>query len=550
VLIDRGRIDPRNALEAFDTAVAPLPGVTPRKGAVGRITDATSIIRAVNGQRRRLTRAQRAVVDRVLKPDPQATEAAIGAAEKAAWVALTTEARQRLLAHGYPISHPVALSFPTSNLSGATIASGYEYPGWLDPSHGTPGRCEISITPLGRADVLGERRNTIAHELFHCAQDEHHATLAAANAGPQWLLEGSAEWAGDQVAKEWNGTDLADGVWGNWLSHPNLDLGARDYDAVGFWSLLQQTGVDVFALLHNVLRAGEGGDAPAYASATGAAPGAFYDTWGPGFIRLLSLGPAWELTGPGIFASKPPEATIGNGSARSFSAAARGARGVRLRLQADIVTISANVKHGLMNVPDGQFPLGSGLICTNPDGCTCPDGKPLDARRVPKGPMFIGWQAGIVSVVGSSLSTECKKEGKGGAGPGAAGIMLFQGSVGKGRQEVARFRSGSCSVSRGEFRATAKSGAYKLLVIIPHFRGFHRYTLHYQSSEPFFVVYGPHGPFSNVYFPGGTPPSAGGAINFSSGGGLMGLGFIDTFNNNSSDDVLPAGVMACAYPRR
>jgi hypothetical protein len=48
LFIDRhGRIDPRNALEAFDLKVARLPGVKPRRGAVGHLEDATGIVAAV-----------------------------------------------------------------------------------------------------------------------------------------------------------------------------------------------------------------------------------------------------------------------------------------------------------------------------------------------------------------------------------------------------------------------------------------------------------------------------------------------------------------------
>src|SRR2546421_143129 len=74
VLIDsRGRIDPRNALEAFDIALARLPGIKPRKGAVGKVYDATSIVQAVSAQRKQLTGGQRAGFPPVLKPEPTHT---------------------------------------------------------------------------------------------------------------------------------------------------------------------------------------------------------------------------------------------------------------------------------------------------------------------------------------------------------------------------------------------------------------------------------------------------------------------------------------------
>jgi hypothetical protein len=128
---------------------------------------------------------------------------------------------------------------------------------------------------------------------------------------------------------------------------------------------------------------------------------------------------------------------------------------------------------------------------------------------------------------------------------------MFQSSVGEGKSIVAIFRSGSCRVSGGSFHASTTAGGYRLTATIRNFRGFgHRYTLRYRSSDPSFVVSGPHGPFTNAYFPGGTPPPGGGAIAFGPRGSTMSIGFISAFNAGGSDGVLFAGGMTCRYPRR
>ena len=557
IVNSRGQIDPRNALEAFDAAVSPLPGVTPRKGAVGEVLDATSVIRAVARQRNRLTLAQRAVLDRVLEPDPEASAAAISPAEKASWVALTNESKTRLAAHGYPINHTISLSFPTSSVepvSGKT-AVGYAWPGWLDPTQGIPGTCTVWITPLGRADPLEERRNTITHELFHCAQFEHYASPAEMDNVPQWVVEGGAEWAGTQVAEEWNGKHVDDDLWAGWLVNPQNNLDKREYSAIGFFALLQQHGIDVFQRMHAVLKGGaSGGQAGAYTAATAGAETAM-KAWGPGYLLDQSIGALWHLTGAGLIKTPQPHFTVGNGSTYTRATAEHAGIGVRLDLQADVVTVSPVVARGLMLGPDGEVPLRSALFCTKPGGCEC-EGDSLGAKQVPKGTgLPIGWMNGLVVAQGRSLDAECKKRGKGGkdtgGGGNGVGITMFQSSVNEGKSIVAVFRSGTCSLSGGTFRASTSAGGYRLTATIRNFRGFGRhYVLRYRSNNPSFTVTGPHGPFRNAYFPGGTPPPAGGAINFGPRGSSMSIGFIAAVNASGSDGVAFAGGMTCRYPRR
>jgi hypothetical protein len=132
------------------------------------------------------------------------------------------------------------------------------------------------------------------------------------------------------------------------------------------------------------------------------------------------------------------------------------------------------------------------------------------------------------------------------------GIMLYQQSVNGGATVAATFRSAACSrkatAGHGkQFQAVAKAGGYKLTVSIKHFAGYHNYPVDFESADPSFVVAGPGGPFSNVYWPGGTPPNHGGYITFSSNGAIMGLGFINAWNADFSDSILLAGTLTCNY---
>jgi hypothetical protein len=134
----------------------------------------------------------------------------------------------------------------------------------------------------------------------------------------------------------------------------------------------------------------------------------------------------------------------------------------------------------------------------------------------------------------------------------AKGIMMFQQSVNNGQSQAAIFPSATCrritmKGGKTQFKATAKSGAYTLKVNINAFTGYHDYPLDFKATDPGFVVSGPGGPFSNVYWPGGTPPNHGGYITFAEAGTAMGLGFINAWNPSFSDAVVLAGGLTCNY---
>ena len=280
--------------------MAPLPGITPRRGAVGDLHDATSVILAVARQSRRLTLAQRAVLDRVLTANPQArASATITPAEEAMWTGLMIEAKRRLADHGHPIPHAIVLSFPDSEIdpaSGRTVL-GYAWPGWLDDSRGTPGTCTVWITPRARGLPPTEQRNTMAHELFHCAQFGHYSSIADDANQPQWVAEGGAGWPGARSSRSGSGSAAPHIYWRDWLMRPDLDLGTRAYSAIGFFALLNQHGIGVWDRMHGVLRAGsDAGDRAAYAVAT-TGVARFFDTWGGGLLRRPDLGSDWDYQG-------------------------------------------------------------------------------------------------------------------------------------------------------------------------------------------------------------------------------------------------------------
>jgi hypothetical protein len=419
LLLDgHGRISRQIALEAFSSKVARLPGVKVRPGAVGQLSDATGVIDAVEAQRSHLTTAQRKAIDRALTPRAQV---AATTQDLLDFRTIASQAEQRLAAHGFPLTHRVFLAFPSTNTLGGNPGKdllGYAAPGWLDQIAGVEDRCVVWITPLGVGSNEAKRREIVAHELFHCAQFEFYNGATNRGALPQWVVEGSATWVGGQIAREWNGFDTANGHWSPWLLNPELDLGRRDYDAIGFYSLLQQSGDDVFARLHRIIpAAASGGDGSAYAAAIELAPAAFFNTWGPGFARSRVLPPNWDLTGPGILYIPAPHTVINQGTNAGRAVDQRGAEGRGLSLEADVIGVQADVSHGRIYTSAGDTPLRTELLCTKSGGCACPDGAPLPGRQVSKGIAAVGWQGGGASFTGESVDAACQKTGHGGGTP-------------------------------------------------------------------------------------------------------------------------------------
>lgn len=413
-----GSLQPGYALEAFDKLVAPLPGVHARAGAVGSLYDASDVVAAVEAQRAHLTAKQRRALERALTPSggvlvkTTASSTARAMGDLQGFQALALEARQRLAQHGFLVKHQLFLAFapvPQGN------ALAFVAPGWLD---NVPGHEHDCVIYLERSDVSGlspaEQRLLMVSTVFRCAEYEFVSSRAATKGFPLWVFDGAGQWVRDTVGQEWNGFALPDDAWENWVQRPQLDLGQRAFDALGFFALLAQSNVDVFLRLHQVLEAAaSGGDFSAYGAATAGVPSSFFDTWGPGFVRDPGLGPGWDLTGPGIPAATPPlHYPITYGSSFSSFVDPRGAEGVSLGLLADVVEIQSTAAHGRLRTSDGsEVPVHTELLCTVSGGCTCDKGT-LNARQVSKGSAWLGWQGGGVSVTGTSIANECQKKGK------------------------------------------------------------------------------------------------------------------------------------------
>lgn len=545
-----GRPTFRQALWNFDTTVAPLPGVRTPKGAVGRETSGTGAIKSLDAYSKRLSRGQRRVLRRILRPRGRPVVLGAPAARTAKNPPLgdtqkiVEDAVTRLNGHGITFKHQIAL-YTAPNHDATEYA--HTEAQWLEKS----GKyCAITFHPNGLNAGLSLRQRAAVHELMHCAMAELSKNKTAWDRIPKFLDEGIPEWAAYTVAKEWSGSLGGDDWWDTYLEKPYLPLFGREYDAVGWWSLVAHEGNNLFAQLPGYVQAGSGGSPQrVYNHALDVGGGqAIEGEWGPSLAGLDGL-PRWRLDGPlQPNRDEPNLGTVSNGGSPKVKAALKGgADEFKVDVQSEVVSV-VGPKDG-----DGYFRDAEGTdhsltgdaqrFCTE-ETCVCPDGSELPYPSIPTGEAHIGFAAtgaaGGAGIKGITIEEACKK-------PTIHGITV----LGKNDVLLTRFTSGTCRVTKkGGFTAHARSGPWTLDVTIKAFSGYDQiYDLAFKSTDPQFVIDGPGGPYSNAYGPP-VPPPAGGAIAFNPRGTTMGLGFIDTFNADLSNDVLPVGRMVCRKPRK
>jgi hypothetical protein len=359
------------------------------------------------------------------------------------------------------------------------------------------------------------------------------------------------------------------GHWSTWLRWTSFDLFTRSYPAVGFFSMLDQAGIDTFQRYQDVMRgAAASGSKGAFAAAVAGAPKIFTDRWGPGFLRDPSFGPAWDLTGPGIIPSKPQKVAITNGSTEGWSSEPRGAIGAELVIKSDVFIVrTAKATRGLLRGSDGkQRKLQQGAYCAI-KSCKCKTHAELQLPKIGSGAAGLGFgdqkKLRVVVVEGESLKDYCAKPGPGPApDPGSGckpkqdgascpvpspGIQVLGGTSSDDEHTVANFTIGDCTSGKS-FTAISSDGEWRLEVGIDPFAGFgEMYEIPYGGPNPEVIIDGPGGPYSNTTWePGGLPYA--GSIAFEPDGSVMGLGFIEFRNASESFALTAAGRMTCVYP--
>jgi hypothetical protein len=282
---------------------------------------------------------------------------------------------------GRPLTKPILFAYdPSLEHIGAAIVT----PTNADGSHvtepgGVMGACRMVFTNVARFGSTADAptlRSTLAHELFHCFQNEQVLT----NETPEWLDEGAAEW----VAYTLQPDPRTRRMMRQWLTTPGRALFSRDYDALGYYQVMRQQGTDPWRVYDGMRLASRNGhDLDAYNLAlpgdAGRRVAALIATTK---VRRTSLGADWNMVDPELPEGRDvkeynlaDEATLtiepaGIGTYASWAA--------EITTTGDVLTITGPVSIasvGFEGAPTRVFETAiSGAWCLRPGGCACPAG--------------------------------------------------------------------------------------------------------------------------------------------------------------------------------
>lgn len=271
----------------------------------------------------------------------------------------------------------------TLALQEAAVALGKAIGAGLSGPIAHPAGCAIGLFNPGRNTAPQDRKYILAHEVFHCVT---YQLLAGAPATlPGWLSEGTPTWAGCQFAP---GAETPTGWSNQYITTPEQPLFTRTYDAIGFFSLLEDLGLEPWSLMSSILTGGQlstGGNSQlAYESAVAGHEEAVLDGWSSQYFREPEeRGPEWEAQSPcgpsGVAAVgpnvkvTPKPLPVANGSSTTITAEPFATGQYRLDSKADIVHISDET--GSLRVNGGHIDethVHDAYYCTEANECECP----------------------------------------------------------------------------------------------------------------------------------------------------------------------------------
>jgi hypothetical protein len=370
-----------------------MPGVEVPPGSAGRIRSATIALRAVLAHESELTDAQRARLEEVQSlPDDnagapieifsggaarfdalpaQAPPPSVDAGQRNLIEAQARQLRQDIKARlGGDIPGPLTIVFDArdeiADPATGTLKAGMAVAQF---SAGTYTGCRLHLFPATFAEG-SNAVTTMAHEMIHCFQAGLSPDETAWRTAPEWLIEGSAEWASATLV----GPDtLEHDLWPLYLAHPGTPLFKRTYDAIGFYAHLEETAHSPWAAFRDLW--GTTGNAAQFA-AVGGTSADFLDSWASSLTRESSRGVAWDTTGPGITADSAPKTplAVGTGAPMKVAAKPYTQRIYALATNADLIDVRITGHGRLADGSIDETSLGSRSFCLRPDQCKCPDG--------------------------------------------------------------------------------------------------------------------------------------------------------------------------------
>ena len=542
LLIDKqGQLSVKTAMAGFDTAIAPLPGVKPKKGEVGAVKEATSVVNTLEASAKKLTSAQRNVLAAATTPAPDAivvpprmrpppgssrarptwrdrpppaptragsstptapptsrsTRWRISASRGTSCGRTASRFCDRSASHSRTPRRAQAASRPTPYVTSTDLPPG------------TSPNCNMFITKNGREASAAIQQLVYAHELAHCAQHAFVSSQAEYKKVPQWVKEGGADWLGGDDRPGDRQQPVEEVDWEPWLEEPTDDLFTRSYSGVGFFAMIQQAGVDGWARMRDTLFAASGGNSAAYPARDRRTPGRLLQALGP-------RAPARQdpRIGVGLRGSRyRPEHPRHDCPRKRLERAAhdRPAGLGRRQDQSQDRHPDHQVRQGRQGQPANprryaaRWPRAPIALC--PGAASASTRTQLQLPKVGTTAAFgfnDPFKARTVTFQGKKLKDYCKNpspgpgtEGPGGGGscpttptarPAARrecpapspGIGVY---LGEDAVKVANFTIGSCTQGAGGFTAIAVDGAWRLEVGISNFTGFGDYEVPVRRSR-------------------------------------------------------------------
>ena len=345
-----GRLDLEGALELFSYAFAPLPGVTLPTGLPDNPADWTDpALVAILNNYSELTVAQRQVVLSYLTIPPAAGTSASSprtATEERADSSntelldtslqqqLQVKVQQALLDEAGRLGHSlseVGVTNPNTQVQ-AVVANvesagphGLSAGAWtwvtsgpvtIDPNSdnapgaltGKPTACYIYFPPSFTKNLSwvpgSYQYDALYHEVFHCYQFFvlGQQDLSVAYAAPEWLIEGSAEWAGDSMSAyddpTW-ATTLSDNTAYGYLNNPRTSLASKAHEAFGLFYEVEYLGRPLWPQWWGIFTSADSGGWTTtdwFDAVAGDQMTALTDAWGSSYFEQADLGHDWAET--------------------------------------------------------------------------------------------------------------------------------------------------------------------------------------------------------------------------------------------------------------
>jgi hypothetical protein len=479
-----GEVSTQMALQAFALTIGPLPGVNVPLGPPGPVVSGTPAVEWVLGHWTDLTTEQRRQVEAHLglglpltgglggapgravpmaPPPPtdlppltcdrELTVPAHPAAEEGqAMVGALVPLIESLLHVDFNARLVVCLASGNppaeTNWAGRTFTVQMFTVPWLhdDGSYD----CRITLFRAGQelpdSQLAGQqrantpRRRLLLHELMHCFIYRMVAKLDFRTPPfPPWVKEGIPEWVADQIS------GIGSTFWPDYLRYPESALVRRSYDAVGFFSHLQNVHQQMWDTIPKIVQESVRGSRTNSEAAFDAAVlpdrAAALNTLPSSWLRQRNRGAPsartgvgpWDITGVGIPTDHPNYEIRGSvkndGPDVSVASEAWASELAETDLRADVVTISA--ADGNQNVygrfgpgATGDYPLADAMtrvFCAKRGGCTCKDGTaPVTFTNIDPGLARVAVTGGTlpagVLLHGSSLEKFCAKRKPGKSG--------------------------------------------------------------------------------------------------------------------------------------